>query len=418
MKKFLYTLLVLSIAGAALSALLLIQHYFPGSDIAGMTCGDGLDNPCHSLSLTGYASIKGIPLAGVGLFFYLFILFTVLVADYAGESYYDAAAILAASLSGAAVAVNFVLAAILVKTGLFCTLCVWTYAVDILMLAAGVLWTRESARQRGASIAALVAGTARGIPETSGGRAALGLFVLFAALLGFSVFATVNIIEKQSGKREFTRKQINDYVTSFYAMEAEELDLPESPMIVGDPAAPLNIIAFTDFLCSACSSFFETEKYIMTRFPGKVSISYYGFPLDRSCNPTVNRTVYENSCIAARAVNAAARTGILGEYLKMHFKRYNEIKHGYAEETAMSVFNDAVKYSVKKSTPGEYRKILQSDDIDTAVRNDIELARENDIRSTPTLFIGGRRMRGAPPKEMLEEIIRLELEKKKTESAR
>ena len=218
-------------------------------------------------------------------------------------------------------------------------------------------------------------------------------------------------MEKKTDRKKLTRTQIKEYVNSFYGNEVEQLNLSESALVIGNQQAPLSIIVFTDFLCSACNNFFITEKYLLARFPDKINIQYYNFPLDRNCNSTIRRTVYENSCLAAKAVNASAKVGILNEYVKIHFKRYKEIKHGYSEETALNIFRETLPFTGKKISNRDFTAAMSSDLVDTTIRNDIELAREYDIQATPTLFIGGRRIRGTPPKEILEQIIRSELKK-------
>ncbi|HOO73045.1 MAG TPA: thioredoxin domain-containing protein [Spirochaetota bacterium] len=411
MKKYMYAILVLAAAGAIISVLLLVQHFFPGSDIASATCGDGIDNPCHDLSLTGYAAIRGFPLASLGLFLYLFILFTILVADYAGEIYYDTALLMILPLSGAALVFDAVLAAILVKTGLFCQLCVASYAVNILMFALSLMWLKKILREKGSSLISFAGSTCRGHTKTAAGRASLALFTLFVLFLFLSILATSQNMEKKTDRKKLSRTQIKEYVSSFYGNEVEQLNLSESALVMGNQQAPLSIIVFTDFLCSACNNFFITEKYLLARFPEKINVQYYNFPLDLACNNTIKRTVYENSCLAAKAVNAAAKIGILNEYIKIHFKRYQEIKHGYSEETALNIFKEALPFTGKKIPERDFAAAMSSDFVDTTIRNDIELAREYDIKATPTLFIGGRRIRGTPPKEILEQIIKTELKK-------
>ena len=136
--------------------------------------------------------------------------FTVLVADYAGENYYHAAALLIVPVSGAALPTDILLAAILVKTGQFCQLCVATYLVNVLMVAAGFLWMRECGTKKRNITVHDGRAHARQHHGQFRRQGRPGLFVLFTALLGFSVFATTNIIDKKSGKKEITQKQIND----------------------------------------------------------------------------------------------------------------------------------------------------------------------------------------------------------------
>ena len=88
MKKFIYLILALAIAGAVLSGILLLQHFYPEAKIGIISCGDGIINPCLSLSQSGYVTLFTIPVAAYGLLWYLLALFILLIADYAGGRYH------------------------------------------------------------------------------------------------------------------------------------------------------------------------------------------------------------------------------------------------------------------------------------------------------------------------------------------
>src|SRR5208337_3616108 len=89
MKKFAYAVLGLSIIGAIISGILLLNHYNPGTALVSLFCGSGPVNPCTELSGSGYAELLGVPVAAFGLMFYLGVLFIILIADYAEERYHD-----------------------------------------------------------------------------------------------------------------------------------------------------------------------------------------------------------------------------------------------------------------------------------------------------------------------------------------
>ncbi len=148
MKKFLYSSIILVIAGAVFSFALLYSHYKPDANMLFLTCGSGLENPCLTVGQSSAGSLFGIPLAAFGLFFYFFFLFTLLIADYAQKDYLELAACLLLPLSGLAVLYNIYLGVVMIQIGEFCSLCFYTYLVNGALLAILILWFRNIKKEQ------------------------------------------------------------------------------------------------------------------------------------------------------------------------------------------------------------------------------------------------------------------------------
>ena len=404
---------MLSFIGVIISSLLMIQHYYPSSDIAAATCGDGISNPCHALSISGYGTFLGMPVAAYGLLFYLFIIFIVLIADYAGDHYVTLAAGSAAILCTAGVITDIVLAIILIITGYLCTLCIASYAVNIALVILSVSWIRNLPDQNDTHFPQAAKKAVYSLNSSPGDRAALASFTLFSLVLAFGVLSTTYIMNIKTAGKRLSEAKIMHYVQKFYDSEIENIQLPGSALMVGKDDAPLTISLFTDFLCSACYSFYLTETYITTRYPDSVKLFYYNLPLDKNCNSHISRTVYHNSCTASKALIAANRLGILHEYMTVHFKHYKKIKRSYSEKDALFILNEVNNTRKDPISPQKFQNMMHSPDTQNSLDFDIETAHEHGVTATPTLFVSGRRMRGSPPREVFEAIIKSELEKNK-----
>ncbi|TFH43213.1 MAG: DsbA family protein, partial [Chrysiogenales bacterium] len=195
----------------------------------------------------------------------------------------------------------------------------------------------------------------------------------------------------------------------FYSLPQEELSLPPAAMTVGDPSAEIRIAVFTDFLCTACYGFHNVKKALMARFPGRIRVDYYNFPLDTVCNRHSPRTVYPNSCVASQAFLAAAERGVFADLLEYHFSRYPESQSRlHRGDSIMNVKG----YFEKRMKGYEYAQFLQevlSERMKLALNEEIELGGRLNIRSVPTLFINGRRIEGVPNAALLESVIAEEL---------
>lgn len=428
MKKFIYPILLLAFIGAILAGILLFQHYYPLKKILMITCGDANTNPCLTLTQSGFSSLLGIPLAAFGLFAYVFIIFTLLIADYAEEGYYRGALLLLTPVAALALVADVALAGILIALQTFCTLCVITYVINAALLLLFVLWLRAEAAAGGTGMIALYREALAGAPaiDTPDRKAALSSYTLFIILLAFAIFSTSQILRYKSGggeasngepKREaLSQEKLVAALDNFYNRQEDDIILPEKGLVLGDPNAPLTIAAYTDFLCSACFEFYKTEKELLKKYNGKVRFVYYNFPLDQSCNGTVQRTVYANSCIAARAAITAWKLGVYETFLTKHFAGYHNYSHNYSATVAIATLKEALRAKGKPvPSDAELEALLNAADANALIADHLKVALMDEINATPTIFVAGRKLEGVPHPDFLDALIRIELKKLGTE---
>ncbi|MCU0847268.1 MAG: thioredoxin domain-containing protein [Spirochaetes bacterium] len=409
MKKYIYALIALSIAGAAVSGILFFQHYYPDSQLPVISCGDALENPCLALGQSRYSVIFGLPLAAYGLLFYLFTLFTVLIADYAeGELYGYAVAILL-PLSALSLAADLALGIILIVISTFCPLCFATYIISILIFAALFMLCRI---EKGWGMADL-AGNLRGIISIGAGdhfkKAFISAFMLFAVLLAFAVFSASFNLRLKTEDMHASDAEVSSFIKDFYNYAVEKPDLPDSKMIIGNPDAPVTVTVFTDFLCSHCYELFKMEKFLLSKYRGRIKFVYYIYPLDKECNPGVSRTVYKNSCLASRAIIAASDKGLFREYLVAHFSAYEKYSRGYEKTDMMENYRLAAGKAGLAPDESGFSALIDSETVSDRLFGGIAAGEKLKIRGTPAIFIAGRRLGGLVPREILEGIIDREL---------
>ena len=409
MKKYIYALIALSIAGAAVSGILFFQHYYPDSPLPVISCGDALENPCLALGQSRYSVLFGLPLAAYGLLFYLFTLFTVLIADYAeGELYGYAAAILL-PLSALSLAADLALEIILIVISTFCPLCFATYIINILMFAALFMLCRMEKRWSISDIA----GNLRGMVSVGAGdhfkKAFISAFMLFAVLLAFAVFSASFNLRLKTEDMHASDAEVSSFIKDFYTYTVEKPDLPDSKMIIGNPDAPVTVTVFTDFLCSHCYELFRMEKFLLSKYRGRIKFVYYIYPLDKECNTGVSRTVYKNSCLASRAMIAASDRGLFREYLMAHFSAYEKYSRGYDKTDMMENYRLAAGKAGQAPDEAGFSALIDSETVSDRLFGSIAAGEKLKIRGTPAIFIAGRRLGGLVPREILEGIIDREL---------
>src|SRR5260221_14500722 len=144
--KRLVAALVICVVGAAVSGLLLMQHHGEAGAVSAVNqaCGDGQTSGCEEVARSSWSRIAGMPLAAIGLFFYLSLaLFLLLAALGPAESRAPLAALAMIALA-LALAIDLgllALQAFAIKA--FCKLCLATYALNVAALA--VLWPARPA---------------------------------------------------------------------------------------------------------------------------------------------------------------------------------------------------------------------------------------------------------------------------------
>ncbi|HRX46960.1 MAG TPA: vitamin K epoxide reductase family protein [Spirochaetota bacterium] len=409
MRKYFNLMLLLSFAGAILSGILLYQHYYPEMELGFLSCGRGFSNPCIAVGQSPYASIFGIPIAAFGIFYFTLITFLMLIADYAEEYYYHIFMGLIFPVVITGTVADIVLGLLMIKIGEICTLCLWTYIINILLLLLLFLYLKKISDRN--KLIEIIQGFIR--PENPDRRAVLALFIVFIFFLAFSIFTGSNILKAKATINKAPKNQITRLVEGFYSQEPEKISFPESGMKLGNPEAKVKIYAFTDFLCTACYKFYRLEKYILAKYKNSVEIIYYHYPLDASCNSHMDDSVYPGSCLASKSLYAAKEAGIFDEYFYAHFSGYSMYKEGYTQDN----INKNVKSALEESGAGEqvrnkFDEAIKSQSALDEIKMHIEFAESIKIEATPTVYIAGRKIVGVPPKEFLDEIILNELKKK------
>ncbi len=412
MKKIVYPLLALSVIGAVLSGMLLIQHYYPNVNLGVISCGDGIVNPCLTLSQSAYSTLFTIPVAAYGLLWFLLALFILLIADYAEGRYHDYALALIMPLSIVSVIADVALGIILIATQLMCKLCIATYAVNIAMLALVIVWYRIAARDAHFSFTGVYRDLILPADPSPDRKAFYSAFVLFTFLLGFAVFSTSYILKMKTEKAKIPDDRAAAFISNFYKSPVEKLDLPDTGIVLGNPKADLTIVAFTDFLCSACYEFYRIESFLLAKYRDHIRIVYFNYPLDMACNRDMKRTVYNNSCVASRALITASDAGILDHYITKHFADYQNTHMRYTQALAIAAFNQIPQNERKGLDERQFFAAMNSEGTTLRLEEHLKLAKQLRVDATPTLFIGGRRLVGVPPAEIMDQIIKTELDKK------
>lgn len=219
----------------------------------------------------------------------------------------------------------------------------------------------------------------------------------FAGALLMAAWAALCLQWVLVGAANRAAREASDYARTFY----EDVDLqrylqqrqastaipirPDDP-VRGNPDAPHTAVVFSDFQCPACRGFAEYfESRVLPAVGDRVKIVYKHFPLEPECNPLVPQVVHEQACEAAEAAEAARSLGGSIAFWKMHDRLFaNQEGLGQApwSRLAMEAGLD----------PARIPELAASRAFRERIREDAALGAQLDIRSTPTVFLDGRKM--------------------------
>ena len=142
----------------------------------------------------------------------------------------------------------------------------------------------------------------------------------------------------------------------------------------GNANAPVTIVMFSDFQCSACSAVHPVLKRAMAEYKDKIRFVVRDFPLE---------TIHENAFQAAQAANAANAQGKFFEYTELLYNNQDSLDTASLKELAAKIGLDRKQFDADLDS-GKYAEEVRKDMADGA---------NYGITSTPTIFVNGIKIR-------------------------
>lgn len=220
-------------------------------------------------------------------------------------------------------------------------------------------------------------------------------FIFIIISLSMISFLYINNINNE--KREWRERYID--VISGRAT-VYNINIEDSPLI-GPPDAKITIVEFSDFQCPFCKNAEDVLNKVYFYYKDKIRIVFKHFPLDNKCNILINPSVHEYACNSAIASLCADEQGKFWEYRKMLFENQKELDNNNLIRHAVRAGLNMEQFTNCLTMPGNrMQKII----------SDINQGYELGVRSTPTLFLNGKMIKGAVPEWLLREMIEKELQ--------
>ncbi len=190
------------------------------------------------------------------------------------------------------------------------------------------------------------------------------IIVIVTAVLFIALFiVAASIYNKQKDKELSSASQAN----------TELMQRDYSPKM-GPPDAKVTIVEFFDPACGTCKAFYPLVKKIMREHPGKVNLVLRYLPLHRGSDVIVS--IFE----------AARLQGRFRQTLELAYKTSNLwIEHHVAMPEKFWAQLGGLGMDMDKLYAD-----IQSEEIAKRVKQDLEDAKQLNVRRTPGFFVNGK----------------------------
>ena len=197
--------------------------------------------------------------------------------------------------------------------------------------------------------------------------------------------------------RYLLRGELNDLTTDPLAANIAKFDLKNAP-VLGDPKATITIVEYSDFECPVCRSLHDVLRGLLPKYP-QAKVVFKDFPLE-ALHPWARTAALAGRCAYQQDPKA-------------FWKIYDLIYDNQDVISASNAWDKMLEYAGRSGLNVDtFKSCLSSPQASGEVDASLTNGKELDVRSTPTVFVNGRRINGADP-HALQQYIDYELTQQK-----
>lgn len=167
-------------------------------------------------------------------------------------------------------------------------------------------------------------------------------------------------------------------------------------LINGNPDAPVKIIEYGDYQCTACAPMNPYINELVKKYDGKVAVVFRTMVLD----------YHQNGEQAARAALAASEQGYWKEYKDILFENQNDWYYSEPTEFAKQLDKYFTEVSKGKGDLEKFHADQTREDFGKKLDFDNSLAKKQNVEWTPYFIIDGELVsqRGMSPEQFIEKL--------------
>lgn len=192
---------------------------------------------------------------------------------------------------------------------------------------------------------------------------------------------------------------------AFYFLQRAEAKLPPPPPsleaisaklvrpdshVTGDPNSRVTFVEFGDLQCPACVASFPIVEQLRNTFGDRVRFVFREYPLE---------SLHMYALGAAEAAECAGKQGRFWPMLDRMYEAKGQLDDPSIQHYASDVGVDAA----------QLKQCVASDETLSTIRRDQQDGLALGVRSTPTFFVGARRIEGALTFDQFSEMLKQDL---------
>jgi len=197
--------------------------------------------------------------------------------------------------------------------------------------------------------------------------------------------------------RYLLRGELNDLTSDPLAENIAKFKLSNAP-VLGDPKATITIVEYSDFECPVCRSLHDVLRGLLPKYP-QVKVVFKDFPLE-ALHPWARTAALAGRCAYQQDPKA-------------FWKLYDLIYDNQDIISASNAWDKMLDYAGRAGLNADtFKSCMSAPQASAEVDASITNGKELEVRSTPTVFVNGRRINGADP-HALQQYIEYELAQQK-----
>lgn len=215
------------------------------------------------------------------------------------------------------------------------------------------------------------------------------------ALIAYALITLIPALLIANNVKTQKKQEVNlssQYVIQFQNLKSYGEPQFQSKYFIhkGMDNAPIQLTVFSDFQCPFCQSVSNQMPELIKEFGDKISIQYFFYPLDPSCNKNMKGGFHGYACQAAYLA-ACDET----KFSKIH--DYIFAKQGDINSTNLKKW--AKKFKLNESC------FTNKSSIDY-IQQTIAAGKQYELKSTPTIIVNGKKLEGSLPTAHFKAILR------------
>ncbi len=403
-KKFLHKILwgIVGLSALALTISIYLYCKHQGICQSSFACvlgADGVDG-CQVLGESDYSRIFGVPIAWFGVLYYT-LLFSLSVWVVSGlfwlKKLAEEKALQLLTVLMVIIEIGIVLDIILAAINFFvlpviCLLCIYTYVCQLFLLLFMIILYKRFAKKMKINVALCTVWWPALLVSIA--------FAIFVAFIWLPADKSVaKTIEKKNDTIDLIEKQeVDQYIrelNAFLPVNFSTKNLKTALSQKNDGKknqAKVQIVDFSDFLCSYCYRFTFVVDFLRERWPGRIQNINRFFPLDGQCNGQVQRKGDGASCYGAMTAYCVAEN-----YPQKYDEYFAKL---FALQRQRLRISKPVVRTLLTNLKIDFEKVdvcTASDFANKLLRRDLIDAKKIGVTGTPTIVLNNRLMTSGVP---------------------